>query len=885
METIDPEVERIINEINKLLNNRSSILTMDFSHFVPINSTTPRLFDVFIRVYGFDKGLVDKYVEISQIGGTVSEWHSFPKNSNKYINYLDQDCSPNDIPIYEHPLIIHRNQKKDTDNPPTEVIINLLKDNAFGSCIFFQTEDVADAQSVVYLTLSKKIDDTDTITDITDFSSVPGKISSMLKEILNYEMIRHFVIDIQLYKQGLIKHATRASISQVLARTMSHNQGAHVFSKLKHAEDIKRLFNVDQYQPFEKPINREEPIFKNKEFQIAYFNEYLKNRMEFLADVATSEPVMQTPKRFYTEIFRDFNKSKVLLDRISGVSGTQRYTFNLYHENYKLFSNNYSYERFIAEEFSVAMPNDVLGCQAFYIILENIIRNIYKHGKIEENNTVKSIPPNGTSNDSNRLNPSLIISVKINKCDFNPAYYEVQIYDNVKKEQAVIDEIVEKRNRSFVEPINDPKTQQLRSKDLGTIEMKACAAYIRGMPILSIEDNKYRVNDNGFCSDGSNVKIPNIIRAYSHSHTDGKYSLGYKLYFSIPHEVLVLDKQKKLKITSCDNLESEGINVISDIDSAQIYNHPCLVNCDDKDIEENKKALLPRRIVQLKNYDFTTAKAFIEKCWISHAHHLMEKHSIRKFEFYNSQRCPGCEEFSSFDGVSTDKNQTQGNIRKIFIANHDDNYSQYGKNNEFYYDMACSHSTITKWEDNIHSNNYTIIAQYIEAILTRIVIIDERIQENLINRGITVKTIPLADYLQRQNVYIPTKGDVDLNSVNFGESNKENSTAAKVWKYLTKKLDGWDYCVIHLGLLQKMRRRASNDNRETTVTTIIETIIPPEHKRKLILTSGTVPTNMPPDVPFVHLSSIQNAIETCYDKILLTKILYGARKPENLMET
>ena len=82
-----------------------------------------------------------------------------------------------------------------------------------------------------------------------------------------------------------------------------------------------------------------------------------------------------------------------------------------------------------------------------------------------------------------------------------------------------------------------------------------------------------------------------------------------------------------------------------------------------------------------------------------------------------------------------------------------------------------------------------------------------------------------------------------------------------------------------------MRRRASNDNRETTVTTIIETIIPPEHKRKLILTSGTVPTNMPPDVPFVHLSSIQNAIETCYDKILLTKILYGARKPENLMET
>ena len=274
---------------------------------------------------------------------------------------------------------------------------------------------------------------------------------------------------------------------------MSHNIGSHVLSKFKDRNDICNIRpSGGQYDG-----SAYDDLFKPKELrlreQIAYFNEYLKNRMDFLADIATSDPVMENAMLLKNDIFKGFDRNRILLNRISGVSDKD-FRFRIV-----LKKNGEELED--GEDITLSSTNDVLGAQAFYILLENIIRNVAKHSKIKRDEKSG-------------------IEITVDVADFpdNPSFYEISIYDNLKKTASEINDIVRRRNEAFDQTVLE--SNKLRDNNLGTIEMDVCAAYLRCQQLTCIEDVGYRVLDE---STGelapSDPCAPKLLHAYGYCST------------------------------------------------------------------------------------------------------------------------------------------------------------------------------------------------------------------------------------------------------------------------------------------------------------------------------------------------------------------------------
>ena len=101
--------------------------------------------------------------------------------------------------------------------------------------------------------------------------------------------------------------------------------------------------------------------------------------MDYLADISFGTPLMQTNKYVYGELFKGFDKVRLLLEHISGLDN---FKFKIeFKRNGKEFEKDEKGN--ILNDLLVAIPNDILGTQAFYNILENIIRNTAKHSNKE----------------------------------------------------------------------------------------------------------------------------------------------------------------------------------------------------------------------------------------------------------------------------------------------------------------------------------------------------------------------------------------------------------------------------------------------------------------------------------------------------------------------
>ena len=103
--------------------------------------------------------------------------------------------------------------------------------------------------------------------------------------------------------------------------------------------------------------------------------------MDYLADISFGTPLMQTNKYAYGELFKDLDKVRLLLEHISGLSDF-KYKIAFKKDGEPLNDTN---------DLLVAIPNDILGIQALYNILENIIRNTAKHSSTKPDITTFTV--------------------------------------------------------------------------------------------------------------------------------------------------------------------------------------------------------------------------------------------------------------------------------------------------------------------------------------------------------------------------------------------------------------------------------------------------------------------------------------------------------------
>lgn len=684
-------------------------------------------------------------------------------------------------------------------------------------------------------------------------------------------------LTLDLFNLEIYSQATRAAISQVMARNMSHNIGSHVLSKFKDKTDLQNFNSLAQYIGENYAY-----LYKNKELekneQFAYFNEYLKNRMDFLADIATSDPVMKNVMLLKNDIFKGFDRNRILLNRISGISDKDL--------KFKILLKKEGVELEEEDDIPLSMTNDILGCQAFYILLENVIRNVAKHSKAKDSEK-----------------QSIEITIDFDDFKYNKSFYEVSIYDNLKRKNSFINKVVVSRNNAFNDAVLN-ENNQLRYNNLGTIEMDVCAAYLRRLPLTSIEEDEYELllYKNGKVKKGkvkkNKLPKPKLLFAYNHTHNKDKneHSLGYKLYIGKPKEVLVIqdDSNDPFKVNNFtkDELFNNGIEIIrsSEISEHTIFNHQILY-CHspfNNELDASVYSSLPKRIVErIDNVIFDNPEEFIKAVWENYAvSNFLQGRSNLKIKNENIEIL--------INGKNKKFEIQKDNVsdaETLLIDNHNKHWKD--KDNYLYYDMACGHSKVKKYlgnitEDSLDEYDIPIKAQYLETAFCKILIIDERIQDSIVLNGNSKDKVysgeggdtPFYEYFKKQNVIIPDEEEANLNKLNFGTLKTKNSVAYNIKKFISNNTEKLDFCVMHLGVLEKMLNSADTKNSDK-INSVLTQLFPNENsRRKLIITSGRgKPNNLPTDIPFVPLALIQNAIETVFDKFVLTRILYNSRRP------
>jgi hypothetical protein len=695
-------------------------------------------------------------------------------------------------------------------------------------------------------------------------------------------------------KEGEVQESNvRAAISQLFARTDSHDLG-HVLDAYKSIDDFGTAEFENQYKAQgdvlltetnldseSRPIirtdrlsasyaahiiNKENPSqaadlrFKFYPNLIAYFNQYLKTRMDFRADVATGNANSLTTLDYYNDIFIPFDNNLIFNNRISGISDPDL--------SYRI-ENSYSYskERTLANKdisLQVAIPNDVLGCQALYIIWSNVIRNTVKHSKM-----------------SLLEKKDLILNIQLQEYSLNPDFIELSIFTSIYRDDQETESLVEKRNRAFDDAIFDKiDPNRMRDNNLGSIEMAACAAYARLLNVTDINKEKFKLfNSEGEFNNSprGSKNEPVIIYAYSSKDgaNEGKSSLGYKLYLLKPKEILVVCNDPAslgnnlIEGKTAPILQKFGIEFIeASAIKAKTYNHRFLVFaghendfeqfnnvCDDEELS----ASLPKRKLFIENPKYSDIPQFKNACWQKWIDKHNGQYLIRDIDNGNDYKYP--KDATAF-------------TNEIRLYDHHTNLPVGNLSNGDYHEMCCGHHWLKLYRSQLDKPFYLL--PYIEGVITKVLIIDERIQKSIVeHKKKYADVIPYDNYFLQQGIIIPGTNNIgpNLNVGNLKEKKQE------LKEYITGFINKVEFVVLHLGLLEKF----FNDNDVKGVVKLDELINEliggENNRRKVVITTGRgKAVNVNPDLSFLPISLLQNAIETAFDKYRLVQILYNSRK-------
>jgi len=642
--------------------------------------------------------------------------------------------------------------------------------------------------------------------------------------------------------------AIRAAISQVMARNQSHNIGAHVMNKL-----IGDLSKVDvtkftNYQSDENIFNEDEKTHINKVRleQISIFNNYVKCRMDYLADISMSTPLMQTNKYAYQDLFKDLDKVRLLLENISGLSNDFPFRIE--------FQKNEEEKMSETVDLLVAIPNDILGQQAFYNIIENIIRNTAKYNQVTNGNHETTFTVNFIDNDEAHS-------------DMLKDYIAVEIYDDRKKENSDINELVKSQNEKINAHILE-NNKKLRPNSLGLIEMEASAAYLRKEDIVLINDDYKIDSDTDFW--GKDKENPYFIKAIKNNDN----CLGYRFFLHRPTLALVVTdlKEKNLGKASeyFDQIRKEGIwyitpeNFENELKAGKIYTHEFVIYDGSENIKRNieaHKTSLPIRILEMQKDEIID---------------FLQKDKIEKFEEKCWEKWDKLKLHLQFGTDGRNWTPTK-NGKKSTIFSHNVGYGDCNKEHFFYID-ALSSSGLHKLPkfNYLDLNDYyaevfccdkTAQKKVGESIISRILVLDERIQESAKGHYIN---IPLGDLYDNAGITIPNENL---------SAKKINKEAVEIFideyvKGNNEKIPlnvNTDFILIHYSILERMY--ASDKSK------IYNYLNELGNAANVIVTSGRgEPDGLPPSVRVINLSSVITALISVRSKYFTNYIFHLSRK-------
>ncbi len=685
------------------------------------------------------------------------------------------------------------------------------------------------------------------------------------------------VILLSIKEYQTIQKSNISAMAQVMTRNMSHNLGSHVFSNLicndvySMLTDKNILENntyVSMYDTAEEPLQTQVVENNDKNLQLAYFNQYLKSRMDYLSEVVIDTPNMLTTKYIYNDVFKEFDRVRILLKYISGISDF-KFTFSLKNNGTPLTEKN---------DIAVAFPSDVLGTQAFYNIIENIIRNTAKHASC-----------------SNQLTNTFTIEFK--DVAESSGHYCVEIDNGVNEED--IDNLVTTQNKLIKESILDDENNNLRTHGLGVAEMKASAAFLRQVPMVKIDSYEYNYKDN----DGHTNEI--LLEAINKNDC-----LGYRFYMQIPKEFLFVGNWD-VESSKREEMNNVGIMFVGESDFVKKmeegtqFAQPFLLYREDVSLEVKEllsedndcKTLLPIRKLKLEKEDsdricnfINTAKRNEISRWIKGEVWKRYYEVVLAKELKNSNN----KEVKVRPAFDPDKGDGGFVCNQVVFLHH-----SFKDTHKAVWEQVCSlssDSSFEAWIENLSSrtwvklplfNKYSIgevepVSDYVENIRkedpikyeifeayhNKVIVLDERVQKfsNEKFEGSSGKNggpIPCSELFKSTNVHIP---ETPLDPEKFTDEAKRN-----LEQFVDENIKG-AFLLVHYTILERLykdKMAITNKLNEWA-----------KKAKRVVVTSGRGAHSLPlpPSVCYADLSSVLYAFVENRNKFTINDLLNQSRR-------
>jgi len=388
-------------------------------------------------------------------------------------------------------------------------------------------------------------------------------------------------IDVQKHKKRILNHSYRSALSAILARNMSHNIGSHVLARLSNEKKV--TFSLDKLVRLKGEHLEIEDVFTEIQNKLERFDDwsndvrnllrYLQERQDFLATISTDWQVGWSDGAYLMQdIMRWFFQQKLILDNLAASEelsghvykknnggGKERFKdirFHVFlvgknrwdleesggHPDDKLLARSRQSKALLytdakggcdgdlGEDIQVAIPGGLLGYHAFYIILENIIRNAARHSFIPEADHLDVVLEIFDDIDSEmKLNiggekyPVLLFRI-YNNVGYIGDGRGITLWKNNKNSG-----INNMLGQSFID-----KTGKLQRKYWGMAEMKIASGFLQGRDVETIasenEDiygsRKSTLKELGMKPEGAHC----VIRAVKSPIG----TLGYEFYVRKP---------------------------------------------------------------------------------------------------------------------------------------------------------------------------------------------------------------------------------------------------------------------------------------------------------------------------------------------------------------
>lgn len=428
--------------------------------------------------------------------------------------------------------------------------------------------------------------------------------NKVLNSILN---IQSNIDGIQIYSnvlnQDITKQAIKSATAAIMSRNISHNLGSHIMAYLKqYLHSVEDIANRDtlihllpKFEEWSKnggaPIAKEllkiEDETKTKTHiempflvGLGRFISYLQERQDFIATICTDyipyfasvnfkdfiydelNPDLRCARHFGEKEIEGKVPDNLLLKYIANSEGVSRELEpvkngtgettsmkfkkgnNLklkFHDFDGIERNHPDLERMRKIDFS--LPGGIVGRQAFFSIIENIIRNAAKHGSREKNQNIEltiNIFEYDDIKDSAEWKEEYKECVEVK----NDELYIITVTDNLKENGN--EKTIHKLENAIKEDYID-ESGKLTDNSKGIKEVRISAAYLRGISAADEENHNKEV--------GKREKAP-ILRVKS---VGVENNLQYifcvqkcKRIAFVTDEHFVTDKQKK-HLTKCNN--------------------------------------------------------------------------------------------------------------------------------------------------------------------------------------------------------------------------------------------------------------------------------------------------------------------------------------------